>query len=48
MKRFGETYRHEAKEAVPSDRCGVCGEKLEFDPEGGEGHCPLCEELVEE
>jgi hypothetical protein len=46
-KRFGESYRHDVKEAIPPDRCEVCGEKLEIDPEGGEGHCPVCEEPEE-
>ena len=41
-KRFGEEYRRQKGE-VPADICELCGEKLEIDPETGEGHCPVCE-----
>jgi hypothetical protein len=44
LQRYGEMYQQGRKETVPSEICEVCGAELEFDPDGGEGHCPVCED----
>lgn len=43
LRSFGERYRKRSKEAIPPANCEVCGERLDVDREGGEGHCPVCE-----
>jgi hypothetical protein len=43
LQRFGNKYRKWEKGEAPPETCEVCGEALEVDPEGGEGHCPVCE-----
>lgn len=43
-QRFGENFRKWSKGGKSPEMCEVCGEKMEMDPESGEGHCPVCEE----